>query len=675
MSAVLLGQVHAHGGDAAVKELLQRARCKRAPEYLLDIGNWISYDEAVALWAAGAEVTHNPRFARSVGEEAARRLGGSSVATLLRSLGSPEAVYRQIATGATKFSMASELEATEVGDGSVVIVATAVEGFPRSRDHCEWTCGLLATTTLLFGLPPARVEHDECAALGAPACRYRVSWTREDEGTDHTAGTEVLRSQLAAAQERLEGVYQTAADLIGVGDLADVLARITDRAAVEVRATQYLLAVCTRPGGEIHVHHKGFPEEEVAAYAERILHEDPADLPEEWLVAPICSKRNDYGRLLAMFGSGHRFFPQERELLEVYTRYAASALDSATALLEAQERYEQSSTLLELARELAVAGTSGEIARRLVDAVPRVVDCDRVSVYLWDTTRNELVRRAVNALDPGNPEDLEEWSFAPTPGGPLERLLNDPTSPPLVVDHDRGDPMLRELAAKVGAVATILVPLSTPDAFLGGLVVGVVHDRERLQLTPDLLDRLSGVAAQATTALQNGRLVDQITHLAMHDELTGLANRLRFTDALRSAITRARSRAERVTLFYVDLDGFKPVNDEFGHEAGDDLLVAIGQRLTASTRTSDVVARLGGDEFGVLVSHEAWADADLLAQRLEGAFTSPFAIAGHELPIGASIGRASFPADADSADGLLRLADAAMFEAKRGRRAIHTHAG
>jgi diguanylate cyclase (GGDEF)-like protein len=152
----------------------------------------------------------------------------------------------------------------------------------------------------------------------------------------------------------------------------------------------------------------------------------------------------------------------------------------------------------------------------------------------------------------------------------------------------------------------------------------------------------------------------------MHDQLTGLANRLQFTEQLRTAIERARSEFHPVTLLYIDLDGFKPVNDEFGHDVGDDLLIAVGQRLTACTRASDSVARLGGDEFAVLIDAPTSApDADALEERFSQAFSRPFMIGGHELRLGASIGRAVFPRDADSADNLLRRADESMFEVKR----------
>jgi diguanylate cyclase (GGDEF)-like protein len=217
-----------------------------------------------------------------------------------------------------------------------------------------------------------------------------------------------------------------------------------------------------------------------------------------------------------------------------------------------------------------------------------------------------------------------------------------------------------------------LVPLATEDALLGILGVSVLDRPERLALTADLLDRLSGVAAQGSTALQNGRLVDQITHQARHDQLTGLANRLQFADRLRKAVNRARQRDELVTMFYIDLDGFKPVNDELGHDAGDQLLRELGHRLAGCVRSTDLVARLGGDEFAVLITTQTSREVPAaLAERLFGVFADPFVIDGRILRVRASIGSATFPFDADSADALLRRADASMFEAKRtalGRR-------
>jgi diguanylate cyclase (GGDEF)-like protein len=668
MSAVLLAEVCELAGEESLPPLLRLAESKRSIEYLRDISNWISYDEAVALWRAGMKITHNPQLPLLTGQRAARRLSASPVAALLRSLGSPENVYRQITTTASKFSTVSRLDAVDTGTGFAVLAATPLDGFARSTEHCWWTIGLLSTTTILFGLPPAHVEHDSCAALGADSCTYRITWRadREEEIADSDDLLAALRQQLAGMQERVHSMFATASDLIASDDVVDVVGRITDRAAMEVRAPRYLLAVRLAEGEELHVHHRGFAEDEVAQRAEEILRRHPADHPKSWLVVPVRSDRRDYGRLLAAFDAEQQFFPQERELLEVYARYAATALDGAAALMEANRRYDQSSALLGLARALARAGTSDEVAHRLADAVPLVVDSDRVSVWLWEPARGEIVRHAITTRDADDPVASGEWSRAPEPGGALEQLLNDPSHDPLFIDAESGDLGLREELRQAGEAAAILVPLSTEDTLLGVLVASVLDRPERLSLNADLLDRLSGVAAQATTALQNGRLVDQITHQALHDQLTGLANRLQFADRLRKAVNRARQREERVTMYYIDLDGFKPVNDDYGHDVGDQLLTEMGQRLTGCVRSGDLVARLGGDEFAVLITTQTSpTDSDALAERLADAFLEPFIIDGHELRVRASIGRAVFPADADSADGLLRRADASMFEAKR----------
>jgi diguanylate cyclase (GGDEF)-like protein len=669
MSAVLLAEVCELEGEEAVTELLRLAASRRTAEYLRDITNWISYDEAVALWQAGSLVTHNPQLPMLVGQRSARRLSASPVAALLRSLGSPENIYREIATGASKFSTAIRLEALDARPGSAELVATPVDGFPRSSDHCAWTMGMLSAAPALFGLPPASVEHDQCAALGAPTCLYRITWGSELAQTVADSSEEVLalRHQLDGMQERLHSMFATASDLIAADEIGDVLARITGRAALEVRAPRYLLAVRLEAGGELHCHHRGFAEGNVDRYAAELLETDPAEHPKSWLVVPVRSDRREYGRLLAAFDADERFFPEERELLEVYARYAATALDGAAALAEANRRFHQSSALLKLARALATAGTSSEVANRLADAVPLVVDCDRVVVCLWEPTRGELVRRAITSRHASDPLMAGEWSWAPSPGDPLERLLNDPHQDPTLIDDQTGDPQVRRELRRMGEAAAIFVPLSTEDTLLGLLVVSVLEHPGRLRLTSDLLDRLSGVAAQATTALQNGRLVDQITHQALHDQLTGLANRLQFAEQLRKAVNRARSRDDLVTVFYIDLDDFKPVNDEYGHDVGDQLLSALGKRLTSCTRTGDMVARLGGDEFAVLSGTQtSSSEADSVADRLAGAFADPYTIDGHQLRLAASIGRAVFPIDADSADGLLRRADASMFANKRG---------
>jgi diguanylate cyclase len=154
-------------------------------------------------------------------------------------------------------------------------------------------------------------------------------------------------------------------------------------------------------------------------------------------------------------------------------------------------------------------------------------------------------------------------------------------------------------------------------------------------------------------------------YLAYHDVLTGLPNRASFLLMLELALARARRDAGRLAVMLIDLDKFKPVNDEFGHHAGDQLLSAVGGRLRASIRKSDVVARIGGDEFVVVLSDKVSpALARKLAAKLLHNLARQFTIGPHRVCIAGSIGLAMYPDDGLCADDLLINADSAMYQAK-----------
>ncbi len=153
--------------------------------------------------------------------------------------------------------------------------------------------------------------------------------------------------------------------------------------------------------------------------------------------------------------------------------------------------------------------------------------------------------------------------------------------------------------------------------------------------------------------------------LAFNDALTGLPNRRRFDDAL-AAATAAPPGADAVhCVMMLDLNGFKRVNDVYGHAAGDDVLLQVGGRLSAAVRDGDVVARLGGDEFAVLATHIAGPDAATgLAHRVLESFSRPILAAGHEHAVGAAVGLALMPDDGTSPQELMRKADIALYRAK-----------
>ncbi len=162
------------------------------------------------------------------------------------------------------------------------------------------------------------------------------------------------------------------------------------------------------------------------------------------------------------------------------------------------------------------------------------------------------------------------------------------------------------------------------------------------------------------------RLESALEHQALHDSLTGLPNRTLFYDRLNQALLGARRERKQVALAMLDLDGFKDVNDAFGHAAGDDLLKQWSARLSSGLRATDTAARIGGDEFAWILPRVAGSQAveRMTRRRLRG-LLEPFAIDKRLLEIGVSAGIALYPDDGRDADTLMRHADAAMYAAKR----------
>ncbi|WP_217701901.1 diguanylate cyclase [Thalassospira sp. HF15] len=158
---------------------------------------------------------------------------------------------------------------------------------------------------------------------------------------------------------------------------------------------------------------------------------------------------------------------------------------------------------------------------------------------------------------------------------------------------------------------------------------------------------------------------DQIRDLAFHDPLTRLPNRFLFEDRLRTAIDRAKRHKTQAAVVFIDLDGFKQINDELGHIAGDRILINTGQRLINAIRASDTVARIGGDEFTIILEDlESDAEVHAIAEKILGALSPPIEEGEGTYRVGASLGIAIYPEHARTLDTLIHIADQAMYVAK-----------
>lgn len=213
-----------------------------------------------------------------------------------------------------------------------------------------------------------------------------------------------------------------------------------------------------------------------------------------------------------------------------------------------------------------------------------------------------------------------------------------------------------------GRVARSITTLIKPAIALGSgemLSIPQLHFKEANQLRQALLDG-------ATT-------LHQAQYDAHHDVLTGLANRALFHIVVNQQLALCQRNKTKLAILYIDLDGFKIINDTHGHETGDQLLCAVSVRLKEAIRKSDIVARLGGDEFAIALIHSDLENATDFADRLIEILSNPYQLSEIEAAISASIGVAGYPISATDGDTLLKKADHAMYKAKAsGKRCVYT---
>jgi diguanylate cyclase (GGDEF)-like protein len=233
-------------------------------------------------------------------------------------------------------------------------------------------------------------------------------------------------------------------------------------------------------------------------------------------------------------------------------------------------------------------------------------------------------------------------------------------------------PHFQHLLRELGLREAMLTPLRVESEIRGVLLVGDRTNADRFRT--EHLRLLETYAGHAGVLIENDRLEesltqltelkDQLRHQAFHDALTGLPNRMLFAERVGRSLSDGDLGGTAV--LFLDLDDFKTINDSLGHYVGDQLLIAVARRVESCIRPSDLPARLGGDEFAVLLRHASVDEAEQIAERLVRSIEQPFVIDKRDISIHASVGIALGGPDADAAEDLLRNADVAMYDAKRG---------
>ncbi len=508
----------------------------------------------------------------------------------------------------------------------------------------------------------------------------------------------------------IEGAFSTATELVSA-DVESLLSQIAARADAVVASPRYLLMLRVRAGTAIQLHYRGLEPDEAQIAAAELWREHPDDDAGSRLIVDIASSHRLYGRLAEFHPPGTVHTDSQAKVLRLFAEYAAASLDVFTVLTEAKRSDATARTLLSFSESLSQVTSLADLLQLVVDTVPAMTECAQATMYLWDARRGQLVPRAWTRGRPAPDGSLVPIMAVAPEDHPVERFGDlserepglsrvDPPSPEgrplsvgpdnpliaqlvnsrsvIVLDETTADPALATLLERSGTEASVVASLVAGGHFLGVIAANFGRDSSLATIRDaDLHERLSGLADQAATTLQNLELLERVSHLAWHDALTGLPNRRLFEDRVEQELVRSRRVGEPVCMFFVDLDHFKAVNDSLGHAAGDDLIQQVSERLVDTVRRQDTVARVGGDEFAILLPGLSdQLSIDQLAQRALEAMSTPFDVSGVQVETSASLGIAMAPDHGDSYDELLSRADEAMYRAKsRGRNAFQMFSG
>jgi diguanylate cyclase (GGDEF)-like protein len=362
------------------------------------------------------------------------------------------------------------------------------------------------------------------------------------------------------------------------------------------------------------------------------------------------------GRVLILALQALRVLDDERALRR---RSEEQALENARLLATLRDRQALLERLSRIQRSIVQRADLGVVLDEVVSGAADFLGLDAVGLRLIDREDEELtVLVASRGMDV---EQFPNGSRAHVRDGVGGRAVTQKRL--VVAQHGDCDP-----EAVAGLVCRSLEWAMAAPIFENGRVVGALsvgtRDPDRAYSASEEAVLLA-FAEHASLALTDAKNYSAAMHRAFHDMLTGLPNRALFLDRLEHAVARAAREPSAPSVLFLDLDGFKRVNDDLGHEGGDQLLVEVGERLRLCLRPGDTASRFGGDEFAVLLEDVDQDAAAIVAQRVMSRLQAPFRVQNKDVSVSVSIGVATLR---EPGEDLLRNADVAMYQAKaRGK--------
>lgn len=307
---------------------------------------------------------------------------------------------------------------------------------------------------------------------------------------------------------------------------------------------------------------------------------------------------------------------------------------------------------------------SDEVGVRYFEALTRGISETLKVDYAFVARMNDESQQAVTTLSVfalGRPAENFSFNLRNTPCSEVTRS----TTRVIAQDVQQMFPQDLHLREKgiSGFACTLLY--GSDDRCIGVLVVMTQSPLRQVDLVTRVIELF---ADRAAAELQRAAVEERLVHQAYSDSLTGLANRPLAMDRLDHAIRAAHRADRRLYVLFIDLDGFKDVNDSMGHVQGDEMLREVASRFSSTIREGETLARLGGDEFLVILEETEVAAGERAAKRLLHSLLKPISLDGREFTITASIGVTQFPEDGDTPESLMRNSDAAMYQAKNAGR-------
>ena len=355
----------------------------------------------------------------------------------------------------------------------------------------------------------------------------------------------------------------------------------------------------------------------------------------------------------------------EIPLLRQISAVATLAISNTLLIDKTQATLAITRALGEVGRVLNTVDNTSDACEAVSKLVLPALEAFRVSRYTFDSA-GALRADITWSLSDGQIQKAPVFSTGSDFRNVAHWCVENNTS--ALVGRDDTD--LREAAGsderrrELNIGSTFCVPLRQDGEAIGAMTMSRSLDQR--DFDPSETEIFTSIVDQLSIAFERLKLADELQHQAYHDRLTNLPNRHLFETRLQTSISEAQSTQSILVVLFIDLDGFKAVNDTLGHAAGDGLLIQVAENFRGVVSQRDTLARMGGDEFAVIVrSEDSVEGATLIAKRLLDTLSKPIDLDGQSVSVGASIGLGQYPAHGDTREALLRSADTAMYHAKK----------